>query len=189
MAFTELAIAGAILLLVVWIVGAFNAVIKAKNRVDNTWAQIDVQLKKRYDLIPNLAAVAGALAKQEKTLFEKVAKARAEYMDAKSVAKKGEADEGTAKALSKIFAVAEAYPKMRSNEAFQKLQEELVRTEDKIAFSRQFYNDAVLSYNLLLDTIPSCFVASAMSAKKAEYFQADQQAGNSIATALEEKMK
>jgi len=154
----------------------YNSFVRMRNKMDNTWAQIDVQLKRRYDLIPNLVSVVKAVAKQEKTLFLSVAKARTAFESAKGVAGKAEADAQMDSAIRGLFAVAEAYPKMRSNENFLSLQNELAKTEGKIAFARQFYNDAVLEYNTFVESFPSNAVATLLQFSKREYFQAEEAA-------------
>jgi len=154
----------------------YNSFVRMRNKMDNTWAQIDVQLKRRYDLIPNLVSVVKAVAKQEKTLFLSVSAARNAFAQAKTVAGKAEADAQMDSAIKGLFAVAEAYPKMRSNENFLSLQNELAKTEGKIAFARQFYNDAVLEYNTFVESFPSNLVATVLGFSKREYFQAEEAA-------------
>ncbi len=154
----------------------YNSFVRMRNKMDNTWAQIDVQLKRRYDLIPNLVSVVKAVAKQEKSLFLSVAAARAAFAKAKGVSAKAAADALMDGAVKGLFAVAEAYPKMRSSENFLSLQEELAKTEGKIAFARQFYNDAVLEYNTFVESFPSNVVATALGFSKREYFQAEDAA-------------
>jgi LemA protein len=154
----------------------YNSFVRMRNKMDNTWAQIDVQLKRRYDLIPNLVSVVKAVAKQEKALFLSVAKARSAFEAANGVSGKAEADALMDGAVKGLFAVAEAYPAMRSNENFLSLQQELAKTEGKIAFARQFYNDAVLEYNTSVESFPSNVVAATLGFSKREYFQAEQAA-------------
>jgi LemA protein len=154
----------------------YNSFVKMRNKMDNTWAQIDVQLKRRYDLIPNLVSAVKAVAKQEKSLFLSVAKARSAFELAKGVSGKAEADALLDSAVKGLFAVAEAYPKMRSNENFLSLQQELAKTEGKIAFARMFYNDAVLEYNTFVESFPSNIVAAMLGFAKRDYFQAEDAA-------------
>jgi LemA protein len=182
MAFFDIALLVSGFFLLVAAIGfmIYNSIIKARNRIQSCWAQIDAQLARRYDLIPNLTTAATALAKHEKKLLFGIADSRAAFLAAQTVAQKGEADRKTGRLLSNLFAIAESYPKMKSNEAFARLQEELVRTEDKIAFSRMFYNDAVFSLNLLVDSFPSDIVASLLRVPKAEYFQADAAAARGV---------
>lgn len=154
----------------------YNSFVRMRNKMDNTWAQIDVQLKRRYDLIPNLVSVVKAVAKQEKGLFLSVAAARTAFAKAKGVSAKADADGLMDSAVKGLFAVAEAYPAMRSNESFLSLQQELAKTEGKIAFARQFYNDAVLEYNTFVESLPSNIVAFAFGFSKRDYFQAEEAA-------------
>ncbi|MFA6329291.1 MAG: LemA family protein [Candidatus Micrarchaeia archaeon] len=162
----------------------YNSFVRMRNKMDNTWAQIDVQLKRRYDLIPNLVSVVKAVAKQEKTLFLSVARARTAFESAKGVSEKADADAMMDSAVKGLFAVAEAYPKMRSNESFLSLQNELAKTEGKIAFARQFYNDAVLEYNTFVESFPSNVVATLLRFSKRDYFQAEEAARPGIKVKL-----
>ena len=162
----------------------YNSFVRMRNKMDNTWAQIDVQLKRRYDLIPNLVSVVKAVAKQEKTLFVSVTAARNAFARAKTVSGKAEADGMMDSAIKGLFAVAEAYPKMRSNESFLSLQQELAKTEGKIAFARMFYNDAVLEYNTFVESFPSNVVASILGFSKRDYFQAEEAARPGIKVEL-----
>ena len=162
----------------------YNSFVRMRNKMDNTWAQIDVQLKRRYDLIPNLVSVVKAVAKQEKSLFLSVAKARTAFESAQTVSTKAEADGLMDSAVKGLFAVAEAYPVMRSNESFLSLQNELAKTEGKIAFARMFYDDAVLEYNTYVESFPSNVVATFLRFSKRDYFQADEAARPGIKVEL-----
>ena len=144
----------------------FNRIVVLENRVNNSWAQIDVQLKKRADLVPNLVEIVKGYAKHEKSIFIEVTKARTEMLKAKTPQQKAKAGNMLADALKTIFAVAENYPKLRASENFTLLQEELDGIESKIAYSRQFYNDSILAYNNLVETIPGVWFASMMHKKE-----------------------
>jgi LemA protein len=165
-----------ILLILVIILGLFfvlmyNDLIKQRNRVENAWAQIEVQLKRRYDLIPNLVETVKGYAKHEKTLFENVTKARAAVMSASSVNETAEASNYLSSTLKSLFAVAENYPELKANQNFMQLQKDLMETENKIAYSRQFYNDTVMKYNISIQTIPKNIIASLMGFQKKELFE------------------
>jgi LemA protein len=165
---------GALLLLaVLFAVLVYNGLISKKNRIDNAWSQIDVQLKRRYDLIPNLIETVKGYAKHEKALFENVTKARAALMSAQSVGDKAKADGMLSGALKSLFAVAENYPQLRANENFKMLQEELSNTENKITYSRQFYNDSVLEYNTTIQTVPTNIIAGMFNFAAREFFKTE----------------
>ncbi len=159
-------LAGAAILIGGIFVYYFNRIVVLENRVNNSWAQIDVQLKKRADLVPNLVEIVKGYAKHEKSIFIEVTKARTEMLKAKTPQQKVKAGNMLADALKTIFAVAENYPKLRASENFTLLQEELDGIESKIAYSRQFYNDSILAYNNLVETIPGVWFASMMNKKE-----------------------
>lgn len=152
----------------------YNNLIKQRNRVENAWAQIEVQLKRRYDLIPNLVETVKGYATHEKTLFENITKARAAVMSASSVNETAEASNYLSSTLKSLFAVAENYPDLKANQNFMQLQKDLMETENKIAYSRQFYNDTVMKYNISIQTIPKNIVASLLGFRKKELFEAAQ---------------
>lgn len=152
----------------------YNDLIKQRNRVENAWAQIDVQLKRRYDLIPNLVETVKGYAKHEKTLLEDITKARAAVMSATSVSETAEASNYLSSTLKSLFAVAENYPELKANQNFMQLQKDLMETENKIAYSRQFYNDTVMKYNINIQTIPKNIVASLMGFTKKDLFETQQ---------------
>lgn len=152
----------------------YNDLIKQRNRVENAWAQIEVQLKRRYDLIPNLVETVKGYAKHEKTLFENVTKARAAVMSANNVNETAEASNYLSSTLKSLFAVAENYPELKANQNFIQLQKDLMETENKIAYSRQFYNDTVMKYNISIQTIPKNIVASLTGFKKKDLFETMQ---------------
>ncbi|KAF5062701.1 LemA family protein [Methanobacterium aggregans] len=167
----EIIIGVIILLILIGVVVLYNSLVQLRNRVKNAWAQIDVQLKRRTDLIPNLVETVKGYAKHEKTTFEEVTAARSNLMNAKTVAENQEANNQLTGALKTLFAVAENYPELKANENFRDLQAQLSQTEDKIAYSRQFYNDTVLMYNNKCQMFPSNILASAFNFKEAEFFE------------------
>ncbi len=157
-----------------WFVITYNSFITMRHRVKNGWAQIDVQLKRRYDLIPNLVETVKGYAKYEREVFEKITELRTRAMGASSVKEIGDANNQISQALKSLFAVAENYPELKANENFLKLQEELTSTENKIAFSRQFYNDVVMNYNAAQERIPARIVANLMNLKPEEYYPIEE---------------
>jgi len=156
------------------LIGIYNSLIVLRNRIRNAWSQIDVQLKRRADLIPNLVETVKGYAKYEKSVFENVTKARSALLGATSVKDKAKADNMITGALKTLFAVAENYPKLQANQNFLQLQEELSGTESKIAYSRQFYNDSVLSFNNKLQVFPTNMIASWFSFKAEDYFKVEE---------------
>ena len=163
-----LVIVGALVLIVV---GMYNSLVTLRNRAENAWSQVDVQLRRRYDLIPNLVETVKGYAKHEREVFEKVTQARAAAIDAKTVKDQGQAENMLSGALKTLFAVAEAYPDLKANQNFLMLQEELAGTESKIAYSRQFYNDIVMKYNNMQQVFPSNIIAGMFGFKPREYFE------------------
>lgn len=154
----------------------YNRLVQSRNRVDNAWGQIDVQLKRRYDLIPNLVEAVKGYAAHEQETFEKVIEARNRAQGASSPAEQAEAENMLTGALKSLFALAEAYPQLRASENFASLQAELSDTENKIAVARQIYNDTVLTYNNQVQTVPSNIVAAVTGFKPREYFDAPDSA-------------
>ncbi|HEC81901.1 MAG TPA: LemA family protein [Thermoplasmatales archaeon] len=149
----------------------YNKIIRLENRIDNSWAQIDVQLKRRADLIPNLMETVKGYMKHEREVLENVTKARAALLSAKTPQENIEADNMLTGALKTLFAVAENYPNLKANENFLQLQDELTHTEDKIAYARQHYNDSVLVFNNTIETFPGVFFAKMMGKKEKEMLQ------------------
>ncbi len=143
-------------------VSLFNRITVLENRIKNAWAQVDVQLKRRNDLIPNLLETVKGYATHEREVFTKVAEARQQSMQASSVQEQAAAENQMNSALGRLFAVAEAYPELKANQNFMALQTELSETEDKIAYARQFYNDSVLQFNNAIQTVPGNFIAGPM---------------------------
>ncbi len=164
---------GIVVVIAVILVLIYNGLIGLRNRMQNAWAQIDVQLKRRADLIPNLVETVKGYMKHERSVFENVTKARSAMMQAGSVKEKAQADNFLTGALKTLFAVAENYPALRASENFNMLQEELSGTESKIAYARQFYNDSVMSYNVGLQAFPNNLVAGVLGFRQTnDYFEA-----------------
>jgi LemA protein len=165
-----------VLLLIIVVVLMYNGLVRFRNRIDNAWSQIDVQLKRRYDLIPNLVETVKGYAAHEKSTFEMVTQARANAINAQGPAEQAQAENMLSGALKSLFAVAEAYPDLKANQNFLNLQEEVTSTEDRIAYARQFYNDSVLSYNNRIQTFPRSVIAGTFNFEKREYFEGDPEA-------------
>jgi LemA protein len=165
-----------VLIVAMAVIAMFNRLVVLRNRVDNSWAQIDVQLKRRYDLIPNLVNTVKGYAAHEAGVFEAVTQARAAAMSAQGVADKAQAENVLSGALKSLFAVAEAYPDLKASTQFQDLQNQLTDTENKIAYSRQFYNDSVMTLNTSTQTFPMNLIASTFSITSRPYFQAEEAA-------------
>ncbi len=158
------------------LVGVYNGLVRAKNRVKEAWSDIDVQLKRRYDLIPNLVETVKGYAAHEQGVLESVIKARSAAMSAQTVKEHGEAENVLSGALKSLFALSEAYPQLRAVESFAKLQDELSDTENKIQASRRFYNSNVLILNTKIEQFPTNIIASMFGFKQAEFFQLENKA-------------
>ncbi len=171
MMITEIIILIILILLVIYIISLYNGLVTLRNRVKNAWSQIDVQLKRRTDLIPNLVETVKGYAGHEKNVFENVTKARSSLMNATTVQETAEANNQLTGTLKSLFAVAENYPELKASENFRELQATLSDTEDKIAYSRQFYNDTVLMYNNKVQMFPSNLMANAFNFNEAEFFE------------------
>jgi LemA protein len=152
----------------------YNRLVKLRNRVDNAWSQVDVQLRRRYDLIPNLVATVRAYAAHESETLQAVVRARDGARSAATIGEQGEAESVLTGAIGRLLAIAEAYPELRSEKRFAQLQEELTRTEDKISVSRHVYNDTTLNYNDAVSTLPSSLIARLAGFSEREYFQAEE---------------
>lgn len=163
---------GVVALVAVWLVVTYNGLIALRNQVRNAWHQIDVQLKRRHDLIPNLVSTVKGVMSFEQETLEKVIQARNAAMSAQGVSETAQAEAGLTQALGKLFALSEAYPELKSNQNALQLQEELTATENKIAFSRQFYNDLVMRFNTAQEVFPTNLMASTLGFKVAESFEA-----------------
>jgi LemA protein len=157
-------------------VGIYNSLITLRNRADNAWAQVDVQLRRRYDLIPNLVETVKGYAKHEREVFQKVTEARSQAINAGTVKEQGQAENMLTGALKSLFAVVENYPDLKANQNFLMLQEELAGTEGKIAYARQFYNDTVMKFNMKQQIFPSNIIANMFNFKEKEYFEIEEPA-------------
>ena len=168
-----LAVVVAVVLILIWL---YNRFVRLRNRVDNAWAQIEVQLKRRWDLIPNLIETVKGYAAHERGTFEAVTQARANAQQAQTPAETGAAEGILSQALGRLFAVAEAYPELQADENFRQLQTELAETENRIAVSRQVYNDAVLTYNNAVQTFPGLVLAGPFGFSIREFFEVEAEA-------------
>ena len=174
-----------LVLLVLWFVGTYNGLIKLRNRKDDQWSQIDVQLKRRADLIPNLVETVKGYAKHEKSTLEDVVKARNSYMSASTPEEKMKEAGELTKMVNKLFALAESYPDLKANQNFLSLQEDLKDTENKISTARQFYNDTVLTYNNKVQMVPSNIVAGICGFKTATFFEATEEERKNVKVSFE----
>ena len=163
-----------LVLLVLWVINTYNKLVALRNRVKYQWAQIDVQLKRRFDLIPNLVETVKGYTKHESETLEAVIKARNTYVTAGTPEAQMKADGELTQAISKLFALTESYPDLKANTNFQHLQEELTQTESKIASARQFYNDTVMLYNNKVSMVPSNIIASLFKFNKEAFFEANE---------------
>ena len=154
-----------------WVAGAYNGLIRLRNQLENAWAQIDVQLKRRCDLIPNLVETVKGYAAHERGTLEAVIQARNMAVAAKGVADRAQAENVLTGTLKSLFAVAEAYPNLKADQNFRDLQEELTSTENKVAFARQFYNDSVMSYNTQIEVFPRNVIAGMFHFTRREFFE------------------
>ncbi len=161
---------GIVVILIAWFIAVFNGIVSLRNRTQEAWSDIDVQLKRRHDLIPNLVETVKGYAKHEKELFEKVTEARASAMKAQGPEEAGKAENMLSNTLKSLFAVAENYPQLRASENFQKLQDELTDTEDKIEAARRFYNGNVRDFNIKIQVFPNSLVAGMTGSKAFELF-------------------
>lgn len=170
----ELAIAAGILgILLLFVITLYNRLVQLRNRTDNSWAQVDVQLRRRYDLIPNLVEIVKGYAAHERQTFEEVTRARTAAQEASGVEEQAAAENMLTGALRRLFALAEAYPELRASENFRELQGELAETENKISVARQIYNDSTLTYNNAVQTVPSNLVAALFRFRTRAYFVVD----------------
>ena len=176
-----LIVVGAILVVIIFsVIGIYNALIRLRNQVDNAWSQIDVQLKRRHDLIPNLVETAKGYMQHERDTFESITKARSQAMGAKTVGEAAKAEGALTEALSKFMLVVENYPDLKANQNFLSLQETLTSTENKIAFARQGYNDQVLFFNNKIQMFPSNIIAGMFSFTKREFFEIEDAAEREV---------
>jgi LemA protein len=160
--------------IVLFVIGLYNTLVQLRRRCDNAWAQIDVQLKRRYDLIPNLVETAKGYLKHEREVLENVTKARQQAIDASGVKNQAQAENFLTSTLRSLFAVVENYPDLKANQNMLALQEEIVSTENKISFARQHYNDSVMTYNVKTETVPTNVIASMFGFKQREFFEVEE---------------
>ena len=165
-----------VVVIALWVIGIYNALVGLRNQVKNAWAQIDVQLKRRHDLIPNLVETVKGYMGHERETLENVTKARNLAAQASGVAQQAQAEGNLSHALGQFFVVAEAYPDLKANQNFLGLQEELTSTENKISFARQFYNDQAMQFNNKIQMFPSNIIAGMFNFKEAEFFQTEDAA-------------
>jgi len=169
-----------VLVLIVFIIGIFNSLVRLRNQVDNAWSQIDVQLKRRHDLIPNLVETAKGYMQHERETFEAITNARSKAMGANNVNEASKAEGALTEALSKFMLVVENYPDLKANQNFLALQETLTSTENKIAFARQGYNDQVLFFNNKTQMFPSNVIAGMFNFKKRDFFEIENEAERQV---------
>ncbi len=169
-----LVVIGVIVLVVLVVVVIYNRLITLRNRVNQAWAQIDVQLRRRYDLIPNLVETVKGYAAHERETFEQVTEARSRCIDAGTVPEQGQAENMLTGALRRLFALVENYPDLKANQNFLMLQEELAGTEGKIAYARQFYNDSVMTFNMTIQRVPNNLVAGTFGFEERDYFEIEE---------------
>ena len=162
-----------VIILIIAIIAMYNSLVQARIKVDNAWSQIDVQLQRRFDLIPNLVETVKGYMTHEKETFEKITSLRSSWSQTQTVAEKANLDNELSTALKSIMAVAENYPDLKANQNFSELSEELRNTENKISFSRQFYNDTVTMYNTKLEVFPSNIIAGIFNFKSRELFKTE----------------
>ena len=161
-------------MIIMFVIGVYNGLVTLRNRCNNAWAQVDVQLRRRYDLIPNLVETVKGYAKHEREAFQKVTEARSQAINAGTVKEQGVAENMLTGALKSLFAVDENYPDLKANQNFLMLQEELAGTEGKIAYARQFFNDNVMKFNLKQQVFPSNIIANMFNFKEKEYFEIEE---------------
>jgi LemA protein len=162
---------GLIVVVAGWVILTYNGLVTLRNQLENAWSQIDVQLKRRYDLIPNLVEAVKDYMEYEQDVLTKVTEARAQAVSAQGPAEQAQADNVLTRALRSLFAVVENYPELKANENVLKLQEELTSTENRISFSRQFYNDTVMRFNTRLQTFPTNLIAGILGFTAREFFE------------------
>ena len=166
-----LAVVVIMLIIIFWIVGMYNGLVRLRNQVKNAWSQIDVQLKRRHDLIPNLVETAKGYMKHERETLDSITKARSHAVEASGVANQAKAEGELNNALSRFMLVVENYPDLKASQNFLALQEELSSTENKVGFARQFYNDQVQAFNIKIESVPTNIIAGMFNFKQAEFFE------------------
>ena len=162
-----------VVVIIIAVIALYNSLVQARIKVDNAWSQIDVQLQRRFDLIPNFVETVKGYVSHESETFEKIAKLRTSWANAESVSEKASLDNELSNALKTIMAVSESYPDLKANQNFSELSEELRNTENKISFARQFYNDSVTIYNTKLEVFPSNMIAKMFNFKARDLFEAE----------------
>ena len=168
-----LILGGVVLAVGLWLISSYNSMVKLRNMVRNSWAQIDVQLKRRFDLVPNLVETVKGYAAHEKEVLEKVTQARSMVQSAQSIEQRQQAENQLTNTLRSLFAVAEAYPQLKANDNFRDLQQQLAELEEKIAFARQFYNDTTMKYNTMIQSFPTNLLAGMFGFQALPYFEVD----------------
>lgn len=166
--------------LVFWVIGIYNGLVRQRNQVENAWSQIDVQLKRRHDLIPNLVETAKGYMKHERETLEEVTKARNLATQSHSVGGQAEAENNLTRALGNFYVVVENYPDLKANTNFLQLQEELTSTENKISFARQYYNDETMRFNTTVEQFPSNVIANMFNFEQAEFFEIEEPAQREV---------
>jgi len=169
-----------VVILVFWFVGTYNGLVRQRNEVRNAWAQIDVQLKRRHDLIPNLIETVKGYAAHERNTLDSVVQARARAVSAQSVAERASAERELGGALGRLMLVVEQYPDLKANHNFLALQEELTSTENKIGFARQYYNDAVMQYNTRTQSVPTNIVAGMFNFRQEPFFELEEPGARAV---------
>ncbi len=164
-----------LVVVVLWVVSMYNGLVKERMKVKNSWSQIDVQLQRRFDLIPNLVETVKGYMQHESDVLTKVTELRTSWANAKTVGEKAELDNQLSESLKTIMAVSENYPDLKANQSFSELQEELRNTENKISYSRQFYNDSVTRYNTKIQTVPTNIIAGMFNFKEEEFFKTESE--------------
>jgi LemA protein len=169
-----------LVIIVFWVIGMYNGLVRLRNQVKNAWSQIDVQLKRRHDLIPNLVETAKGYMKHERETLESITQARSHAVEASGVANQAKAEGELSNALSRFMLVVENYPDLKASQNFLALQEELSSTENKVGFSRQFYNDQVQSFNTRIESFPTNIMAGMFNFKQAEFFEIETPAERDV---------
>jgi LemA protein len=178
-------IIGVIVLVALYVLSLYNGLVRESTEIDEAFGQIDIQLKRRTDLIPNLVETVKGYAKHEKTVFAEVTKARSAMMGAKNPGDMAKADDMLSGALKSLFAVAENYPQLKANENFVQLQKELSDTEDKIAYARQFYNTQLMDLNIKVKTFPNVLLAGMLGFKEREFFKTSEEERKAVKVKFE----
>lgn len=168
-----LILGGVVLVVGLWLISSYNSMVKLRNMVRNSWAQIDVQLKRRFDLVPNLVETVKGYAAHEKEVLEKVTQARSMVQSAQSIEQRQQAENQLTNTLRSLFAVAEAYPQLKANDNFRDLQQQLSELEEKIAFARQFFNDTTMKYNTTIQSFPTNLLAGMFGFQALPFFEVD----------------